>query len=400
MPFDEFSQPNFKVVFLGTNRLPHCDYELYHSEDWGYSIDASGVFTGGFTRLNSSPFPINVGNSVVINNKYYTVSSINTTTGYITCTPSNPNDVLAQGSGSRWTLYNGCGINENYYTNESLKFGVSITGAGSANGYQVVGTPKLTIRFTGQNGTVVRYAEFKEEFSSYVESGSNPSGYFEFQYVVQGVDNGVPYIGGLTVDDNNAIRWKYGNDNSSQLWYQQFPSYTDMTRVRVNMDGSPSGKNNNQVTVLLKRSDVPGKAPAASDLILGEPALNTNDGKMFIKKKDNSIVEISPMEPQSFQTNKVTISADTNNLNLGSKALTRLSVTSSGLRISGFASGEDGEIKMIYNSGSNAVKILNESSNSTSGNRVEIHNSSDFDLLSKSAVTIVYDGTSGVWRLF
>jgi hypothetical protein len=401
MSGQQFAPPNFKGIFLGTNRLPHCDQRLTHSEQQSYSIDASGVFTGGFSRLNQSPFPINVGNPVVINGKYYTVSSINTSTGYITCTPSNPNDVLAQGSGFGWSLYNGCGTNESYYTNESLKFGVYTTDSGSASGYQVVGTPKLTIRFTGQNGTITRYAEFKEEFSSYVESGPLPYGYFEFQYVVQGVDNGVPEIVGLTLDNNNEIRGKYSFGTSPLSWTPQFSSdKTDMTRVRVNMDGEPSGKNNNQVTVLLKRSDVPGKIPAPSDLILGEPALNTNDGKLFIKKSDNSIVSIAPIEPQIFTTKNINITASQNNLNLESNYAVRFNPTVANTSISGFVAGRPGEIKLLFNAGTQSLSILHSSTNSTEGNRILVSGSSDFSLNVNSGVTIFYDGVSNAWRLF
>ena len=47
-------------------------------------------------------------------------------------------------------------------------------------------------------------------------------------------------------------------------------------------------------TIKLKRSSVSGNTPSTSDLELGEVAINTHDGKMFIKKNDgsDSIVEI------------------------------------------------------------------------------------------------------------
>ena len=47
-------------------------------------------------------------------------------------------------------------------------------------------------------------------------------------------------------------------------------------------------------TVKLKRSAVPGKAPITSDMELGEIAINTYDGKLFMKKDDGtaSIVEV------------------------------------------------------------------------------------------------------------
>jgi len=46
--------------------------------------------------------------------------------------------------------------------------------------------------------------------------------------------------------------------------------------------------------IKFKRSAVPGKVPTTTDLELGQLAINTNDGKLFIKKDDGtpSIVEI------------------------------------------------------------------------------------------------------------
>ena len=41
-------------------------------------------------------------------------------------------------------------------------------------------------------------------------------------------------------------------------------------------------------TIQVKRSAVPAKVPTTSDLALGEIAVNTYDGKMYIKK-DNEI---------------------------------------------------------------------------------------------------------------
>lgn len=48
-------------------------------------------------------------------------------------------------------------------------------------------------------------------------------------------------------------------------------------------------------TIRIKRSAVPGKVPATSDLALGELGLNTYDGKLYTKKDDGSpsIVELS-----------------------------------------------------------------------------------------------------------
>ncbi len=48
--------------------------------------------------------------------------------------------------------------------------------------------------------------------------------------------------------------------------------------------------------IKLKRSSVPSKVPTTADILLGEIALNTYDGKLFIKRNvsgTESIVDIS-----------------------------------------------------------------------------------------------------------
>jgi hypothetical protein len=44
--------------------------------------------------------------------------------------------------------------------------------------------------------------------------------------------------------------------------------------------------------ILLKRSATAGKVPAVADLNLGEVALNTNDGRLFIKKEVSGVASI------------------------------------------------------------------------------------------------------------
>lgn len=61
-------------------------------------------------------------------------------------------------------------------------------------------------------------------------------------------------------------------------------------------------------TVKLKRSAVEGKVPLTTDLELGELALNTFDGKAYIKKDNGTaaIVEIgAPVTPMVLATKRV-----------------------------------------------------------------------------------------------
>ena len=43
----------------------------------------------------------------------------------------------------------------------------------------------------------------------------------------------------------------------------------------------------------LKRSNVPGEVPSSLDLDVAELAVNTADGRLFIKKDDNTIFEFA-----------------------------------------------------------------------------------------------------------
>lgn len=60
-------------------------------------------------------------------------------------------------------------------------------------------------------------------------------------------------------------------------------------------------------TVKLKRSAVAGKVPSTTDLALGELALNTYDGKAYIKKDDGaeSVVEIGGAKAKILTTARV-----------------------------------------------------------------------------------------------
>lgn len=45
-------------------------------------------------------------------------------------------------------------------------------------------------------------------------------------------------------------------------------------------------------TFLLKRSATPGAVPQPAQLQLGEMAMNTADGKVYVKKSNGTVVEV------------------------------------------------------------------------------------------------------------
>jgi hypothetical protein len=61
--------------------------------------------------------------------------------------------------------------------------------------------------------------------------------------------------------------------------------------------------------VLIKRSAIPAKVPATTDLALGELAINTNDGKLFLKQNNGSdaIVEVGAVKSVAGRTGTVVL---------------------------------------------------------------------------------------------
>ena len=62
-------------------------------------------------------------------------------------------------------------------------------------------------------------------------------------------------------------------------------------------------------TIRLKRSAVAGKVPATADLQLGEIAVNTTDGKLYLKKSDGAeaVVEVGPVISVAGRAGAVTL---------------------------------------------------------------------------------------------
>lgn len=61
--------------------------------------------------------------------------------------------------------------------------------------------------------------------------------------------------------------------------------------------------------IRLKRSSLAGKVPATTDLALGEIAVNTTDGKLYLKKSDGGefVVEVGPVVSVAGRTGAVTL---------------------------------------------------------------------------------------------
>jgi len=108
-------------------------------------------------------------------------------------------------------------------------------------------------------------------------------------------------------------------------------------------------------SILLKRSATAAKVPLTSDLVLGEIALNTYDGKLYLLKNNGSasVVEIGPVYTVAGRVGDITLSTSdvaesTNQYFTNTRARSAISVSGTGLS---------------YNSGTGVI-----TSNATSAN--------------------------------
>ena len=86
-------------------------------------------------------------------------------------------------------------------------------------------------------------------------------------------------------------------------------------------------------TIKIRRSAQAGKIPTTTDLALGELALNTNDGKIFLKKLSGGVEEIVALEKQLTAGTGVTITSGA--INIGQNVSTTTSPTFAGAALNG-----------------------------------------------------------------
>lgn len=106
----------------------------------------------------------------------------------------------------------------------------------------------------------------------------------------------------------------------------------------------------------------------------------------------------------AFLSVSATLSANTNNLDVGEYGLIRIQSTGNfdwtGLVPRGGAAANAGRIIYILNRGTNTITLKHEDANSTAENRFLTHNGNNVSLQSNHVVLGMYDGTSSRWRIW
>jgi len=119
-------------------------------------------------------------------------------------------------------------------------------------------------------------------------------------------------------------------------------------------------------TFRLKRSSVQGKIPTTGQLDLGEVAINTYDGRMFIKKDDGtaSVIQVGGIDSTSFDS--------------ATKTFTITTTDSSFSTILNFAQPSDinAAIAAIVDGAPSELNTLNEIATAINANRINVYNAS------------------------
>ena len=105
-------------------------------------------------------------------------------------------------------------------------------------------------------------------------------------------------------------------------------------------------------TVLLKRSSVAGNVPGSSDLALGEIAVNTADGAVYIKKGNNDIVAVADNDILHINTSN-------SRVGIGTTSPTHALTVNGDVQIEGTGSGNTSHTLYFKNSAAAIQRVNN-----------------------------------------
>ena len=147
-------------------------------------------------------------------------------------------------------------------------------------------------------------------------------------------------------------------------------------------------------TIKLKRSSVSGNTPSTSDLELGEVAINTYDGKMFIKKNDgsDSIVEIGGGSGTVTEAFKTIAVSGQSNVVADSATDTLTLVAGSNMTITTNASGDT--ITFASSGGGGSQNLFSTFAVSGQNNVVADSTTDTFTFVAGTGITLTTDASA------
>jgi hypothetical protein len=120
-----------------------------------------------------------------------------------------------------------------------------------------------------------------------------------------------------------------------------------------------------QTAIKLRRSQVPGSAPLATDLVLGEVALNVYDGVLYFKKSPNGIDSIVPFYPNQLTNGSYLANLDNSgNFNTGATVLTDPSTANSNYTLKVIGYNGNGSVFAV-GTGTETFGVANDALNHT-----------------------------------
>lgn len=147
------------------------------------------------------------------------------------------------------------------------------------------------------------------------------------------------------------------------------------------------------VSAIYDYGSVPGTV-VTGDIITGDPSISI---ATYGAPYPSSLV--SMVKAQSLGTVDVTISSDTDALDLPTSEMVRLTASSSAKVIGGIAKGYDGRYVCTVTVGANTVTFENEESTATAQDRIVTHTGADVIQGLNESSCFYYDQTTARWRM-
>lgn len=91
------------------------------------------------------------------------------------------------------------------------------------------------------------------------------------------------------------------------------------------------------------------------------------------------------------------VNVNNNNINIGGTSFIRITGPTAAFTITGISGGVDGKVVILYNATTYNMTVANNSTMSTTSNRILTLSGSSFATSGTGAITLIYDSTASCW---